>query len=418
MSLLSLRSSRTVTAAVALVLLLTGCGASPAGAPSPNDAESSAEPSDVTGAGHGMIAGAVEVPEPPLHLVSIDAGGSVSLLDLLDGTETQLDDVRAPEAVTSDGRYAFVADDHGVDIVDSGAWTWDHVDHFHYYRADPAIPGTVEGSGTATITTGMLATAGGTGIFFPDSGEAVLLDNAALSNGEISETMRLDVTPHDGLIAPLGTGALVTEANAGGRVERLRAVDAKGSEIDSIECIDASGSITTRLALVVGCADGAVLATSDEGGVELTKVAYPMDAAPAATEFSARKGRPTVAGLGDGSGVWLLDTRERSWRWIAMPDRPAAASAVDDEWEHLVTLATDGSMRVFDARGTEIAATDPLVTDADHEGQISLTVDAQRAYVNDPATGAVHEIDYADGARIARTLEPGIAADFFAETGR
>ncbi|MGW9020718.1 ABC transporter [Leucobacter chromiiresistens] len=428
----SLRPTRTAALAgvAALGILLAGCSASPSDAPAPDDAATSGEAtadeasagdasaSDDSGAGHGKIEGAVEAPEPPLHLVSIDAGGSVSLLDLLDGAETALDPVRAPEAVTTDGRYAFVADDQGVDIVDSGAWTWDHVDHFHYYRATPALPGSIAGTGVATVATGMLSTAGGTGVFFPESGEAVLLDNAALSQGEIRETLRLEVAPHDGIIAPLGTGALVSEAGAGGDVERLRAVDAEGSEVDAIACADASGTITTRLALVVGCADGAVLATSSEGATELTQVPYPEGAAPAATEFSARKGRPTVAGLGDGSGVWLLDTRERSWRWIAMPERPAAATAVDDESEHLVTLTPDGRVHVFDGSGAEVAATDPLVSDADHGGRASLTVDAQRAYVNDPATGAVHEIDYADGARVARTLEPGTAADFVVETGR
>lgn len=428
----SLRPTRTAALAgvAALGILLAGCSASPSDAPAPDDAATAGEAtaddasagdasaSDDSGAGHGKIEGAVEAPEPPLHLVSIDAGGSVSLLDLLDGAETALDPVRAPEAVTTDGRYAFVADDQGVDIVDSGAWTWDHVDHFHYYRATPALPGSIAGTGVATVATGMLSTAGGTGVFFPESGEAVLLDNAALSQGEIRETLRLEVAPHDGIIAPLGTGALVSEAGAGGDVERLRAVDAEGSEVDAIACADASGTITTRLALVVGCADGAVLATSSEGATELTQVPYPEGAAPAATEFSARKGRPTVAGLGDGSGVWLLDTRERSWRWIAMPERPAAAAAVDDESEHLVTLTPDGRVHVFDGSGAEVAATDPLVSDADHGGRASLTVDAQRAYVNDPATGAVHEIDYADGARVARTLEPGTAADFVVETGR
>lgn len=408
--------------AAALALLLAGCSASPSDAPAPGQASSSDAPADDTtedtGAGHGKIEGAAEAPEPPLHLVSIDAGGSVSLLDLFDGTETELDDVRAPQEVSTDGRYAFVADERGVDVIDSGAWTWDHVDHFHYYRAAPAAPGSIAGEGVATIATGMLSTAGGTGVFFPESGEAVLLDNGALSKGEISETLRLEVTPHDGLIAPLGEGALLTDANRDGDIERLRAVDAEGTESDSIACVDASGTITTRLAVVVGCADGAVLATASDGATELTKVAYPADAAPPATEFSARKGRPTVAGLGDGSGVWLLDTREQSWRWIAMPERPLAASAVDDETEHLVTLAPDGSVRVFDASGAETAATEPLITDADHDGQVSLTVDAQRAYLNDPASGVVSEIDYADGGRVARTLESGVAADFMAETGR
>ena len=402
-----------ISGVAAVSLLLASCSAS--GTPDLPTAD----------AEHGKVSGAAEVSEPPLHLVSIDAGGSASLLNLLDGTETRLDDVRAPRAVTSDGRYAFVADDAGVDIIDSGAWTWDHVDHFHYYQAAPGAPGTVSGDGVATVATGMLATAGGTGVFFPESGEAVLLDNAALSQGEIKETLRIDVVPHDGLIAPLGDGALVSEAQAGGVVERLRAIDDTGTEVDSIACAEASGTITTRLALVVGCADGAVLATAAAGEVSLTLVPYPAGAAPAATEFSARKGRPTVAGLGEGSGVWLLDTRARSWSWITTAEHPLAASAVDDETQHVVTLSPDGSVRVLNADGAELGTTESLVTvphGAEPHGTdpavVSLTVDAQRAYVNNPGTGTVYEIDYADTARVARTIETGVPSDFLVETGR
>ena len=404
--------------AAALGLLLVGCAA-----PQDPPPEHSAPASE--GDGHGQIAGAAEAPEPPLHLVSIDASGAVALLDLLDGTETTLDAVHAPRAVTTDGRYAFVADHRGVDIIDSGAWTWDHVDHFHYYRAAPGMPGSVSGDGVATIATGMLSTAGETGIFFPGSGDAVLLDNAALSEGSVTELLRIETPPHAGLIAPLGAGALVTEPGPDGTVERLRAVDGAGDEIGTIACAAASGTITTRIALVVGCADGAVLATArDDGSAELTKVAYPDGAAPPATEFSARKGRPTVAGLGTGSGVWLLDTRAQEWAWTALPERPLAATAVDDEADHLVTLAPDGSVRVLDTSGTELAATGQLVeprgvdTAGGDPQRLTLSVDAQRAYVNAPEAGVVHEIDYADGARIARSLSTAVAPNFFAETGR
>lgn len=423
-----LRSRTGALCATALAaLLLAGCSA-PSVAP---DAADETVSTDAPAAGHGAVAGAAEAPEPPLHLVTIDRAGEAALLDLLDGTETALDRVRAPQSVSTDGRYAFVADETGVDVIDSGAWTWDHVDHFHYYRAEPAMPGSVSGTGIATVATGMLATAGGTGLFFPESGEAVLLDNSALASGEISETLRLDVGPHRGLIAPLGDGALVSapspatsdgaaghHAAADAPAASLRAVDASGGEIDDIDCPAASGAVTTRIALVVGCADGAVLATaSADGSIALDKVAYPEGAAAPATEFSARKGRPTVAGLGTDAGVWLLDTRARAWSWVATPERPVAASAVDDEAEHLITLTPAGAVTVLDASGTNLGTTEPLIADVSTSTS-TLTVDAQRAYVNDPETGEVFEIDYADDARVARTLTTAVDAAFFAETGR
>ena len=49
---------------------------------------------------------------------------------------------------------------------------------------------------------------------------------------------------------------------------------------------------------------------------------------------------------------------------------------------------------------------------------MSLFVDGQRAYLNAPAEGVVHEIAYADGGRIARSLETPTEPVLFAEVGR
>ena len=411
--------SRAAPLAAAL-LTLTACSTAS------DDTTPTRSTGTAASAGHGAVAGAAEVAEPQLHLVSIDDRGAASMLDLLAGTRTELGAVAPAASVTTDGRYVFAADATGVDIVDSGVWTWDHVDHFHYYRSEPRTTGRVPGNGTAVIATGLLSTAGSTGVFFPGSGEAVLLDNAALAKGDIEESLRLEVGPHDGLVAPLGDGAVVTAPDGQGRAQQLRAVDADGTEIGRIDCPEAAGTITTRVGVVVGCADGAVLATTDNGGnePELQHIAYPKGAgAGPATTFSARKGRPTVAGIGDGKGVWLLDTRERSWQLVETTTPVVAAAAVDDAATHLVAVGDDGTVQVYDAStGRRTGMTEPVLAstlqDPDLAPGVTLTVDAQRAYVNAAADGVVHEIDYADGARLARTLEPSTRPVHVAETGR
>lgn len=406
--------SPRVAVLAAALLTLAACAATPSSAPEDPDAAGD----------HGAVAGAAEVAEPQLHLVSIDDEGGASMLDLLTDERTDLADVQPADTISSDGRFVFARNATGLDVIDSGVWTWDHADHFHYYRSEPRAVGRVDGGGEASVSTGMLSTAGGTGVFFPDSGEAVLLDNADLSTGEITETMRLDVGAHDGLIAPLGDGAVVSEPDERGRAESLRVVDADGREIGSADCVDASGTITTRVGLVVGCADGAVLATLDGDEPLLERIAYPdgIDASPA-TSFDARKGRPTVAGLGDGSGVWLLDTRERSWQWIETRTPVIAASAVDDADQNLVVVGDDGTVQVYAGEtGEQVASTEPILAstlaDPRLAQTVTLTVDAQRAYVNAAADGIVHEIDYADGARLARALEPAAQPVHVAETGR
>lgn len=376
--------------------------------------------------GHGAIAGASEVAEPQLHLVVTDRTGNVGTLNLLDKSEAKLGTLEPALAMATDGRYVFAANSKGVDIIDSGVWTWDHGDHFHYYRATPALLGTVLGGGAPAVSTGLLSTAGGTGLFFPESGEAVLLDNASLSRGELSEKFRIELPRHKGLAVPVGEGAMVTTPDAAGTPTGLQYCDAQGKPVEGVraDCPDSHGSIVTRVAAVVGCADGAVLITTQEGSPTLEKVPYPdAPSVGPAVKFDARKGRPTVAGLGGTSGVWLLSTRQHSWQWLPTSVPVVRASAVDDQKGHVVALDTEGRVHVYLAKTSEeVGVTEPLlpktISSPSSVETVNLTVDAQRAYLNAPAEGLVYEIDFADGARIARTFSPSVQPAFIAETGR
>lgn len=412
---------RTPPAALSVLVLLAlaACNS----APIPQKQPSGTTASTSADEGHGSIPGVAEVAEPQLHLVAINAIGDATMLDLLNGTESQLGQVGAPGNVTTDGRYVFAANATGVDIIDSGVWTWDHKDHFHYYRAESKTIGNIPGEGTATIATGMLSTAGTSGMFFPSSGTAVLVDNAALSDGIISETLRLDLQPHAGIIAPLGEGAVVTEPDESGTAARLRAIDADGKVLATTECPAAAGTITTRVGLVIGCADGAVIATTEGGTPTLEHVPHPAGAAAPATAFNARKGRPTVAGTGADAGVWLLDTRQRTWDWLPTSAPVLTAAAVDDADGHVVVVGTDATVQVYDeATKQRIAGTAPLIqatlADPALAGNVELTVDGQRAYVSAPAENTVYEIDYADSARVARTLKLPTQPVHLVETGR
>lgn len=257
--------------------------------------------SEAADQGHGAVTGAAEVAEvaevaePQLHLVAVDTAGKASMLDLLKGTPSASEPVAPPAHVASDGRYVFAAHANGVDILDTGVWTWNHGDYSHYYRAEPTTIGTISEDGPAPVATGLLSIAGGTGLFFPTSGTAVLLDNAALAAGTIAESLRLDVAPHAGIIAPLGEGAVVTEADAAGTPSRLRAVDAGGKELTTAQCPAAAGTITTSVGLVIGCADGAVIATSNGATPLLTHVPYPSGPPRPDHSTDARAGPPSPA---------------------------------------------------------------------------------------------------------------------------
>lgn len=414
--------TRTSALAVAALLLATACSTAEETSTSPGGAEP-------TGDDHGAVAGAREVAEPQLHLLSVDAAGGVGSLDLLTGETATLGEVAAPSAIATDGRYVLATVAGGVEVVDSGVWSWDHGDHFHYYRAEPRLLGTVPGDGPATVSTGPLSTAGGTGVLFPRTGEAVLLDNAALADGELAERFRLPLAPHDGLVAPLGDGAVVTVPDASGQVTAVELVGADGTAVGGTRtaCPAASGTITTTVGLVVGCADGALLWTAGgDGGDEpvVERIPYPAGTtAPPATAFDGRKGRPTVAATAGREGFWLLDTHERSWQLHRTTAPLLRVAAVDDEDQHVVALDRTGRVRVYDgATGRQLAATTPIVArslrDPRLRDGVALVVDEGRAYVNAPADGVVHEIDYADSARVARRLTTPTAPRFATETGR
>lgn len=403
-------------AALALgAVVLAGCAAQPEPSSTP---ETTGPSSD----GHGAVEGAAEVAEPQLQLLTVSPEGAVASIDLLTEERGDIGSIGAPAAVTTDGRYAFATTQAGVEIVDSGMWTWDHEDHFHYYRGTPSILGTVPGSGEAVIATSTSSTTGSAGVFFPETGEAVLLDVEALSKGEVRESFRLELAPHDGLVAPLGVGGLVTVADAAGRVTGLQYRSSDGTAGDSVDCVDASGAITTHVGLAVGCADGAVLATVEGGAPVFERIPYPPDAgAPAATTFANREGRPTVAAPAGDAGIWLLDTRARTWTLVPTSAPVIAASAADDAAGLIVAVDAEGRVRVLDETGAEQAVTDPLIADPPADaaslGAVQLSVDAQRAYVSSPADGRVYELAYADGARVARTFDTPVGA-FTVEVGR
>jgi len=408
------RGTHHLTVAAAL-LVTGGCAAGePAAEPAP-------EPSS---SGHGAVEGAQEVAEPQLHLLTVDGAGAVGLHDLLDESTETLGSIGEPSATATDGRYLFATTAAGVEVVDSGVWTWDHGDHNHYYLSPPELLGTVPGEGAVTVATGPLSTAGGTGLFFRDTGEAVLLDNETLSDGEVAERFRLPTTPHDGLVAPLGEGALVTVPGPGG-VSGLQWHDREGAAVPGTEvaCRAASGTTTTAVGVVVGCADGAVLATMSGEAPAYERIPYPAGVdAPRATAFDGREGRPTVSALAGRTGFWLLDTRERRWRHVDVGRPLRQVVAADDEGEHVVALDRAGRVRVYSPRGRQLAVTRPLLPRTLRQPEllagVRLVVDQDRAYLNAPAEGVVHEIDYADRARVARTLTTPTTPVQYAEVGR
>lgn len=395
------RTPRPALAALGL-LLLAGCAA--------EDAPAAADEAEPTG-GHGYVAGAAELTEAQLQLSYLDRAGSVHALDLLTGETEALGAIGPTASVVSDGRFLFAASDPAgeLTVVDTGTWTVDHGDHTHYYRAEPRVVGTLDWAGDVRVASSESATA----LFSPSAGTGVVLDRAALGQGEIEELRTTEAAPHDGALLPLGSSLVSTDG------DRVQVLDEDGEPVAEAPCADPRGGVVTRVGAAVSCADGAVLATASDGEVVLEAVPYPVPVDPAdrAAGLAQRPGRPAAAAPAGDRGVWLLDTRARSWQLVETATPWVRAVAADDESDRVVGLDATGRVVVLDPATGATAVTDVLADPAEL-GAVTIEVDADRAYVAVPSAGVVHEVDYADGARVARSLPTVVSPAFVAETGR
>ncbi|WP_017547094.1 hypothetical protein [Nocardiopsis prasina] len=383
--------------AAALVTLLAGGCSGGAAEPEPSDEETP----------HGYVEGAEETAEPQLRLVLADTDtGQVRLLDLLTEEVTELGEVPEVDGVVGDGRFAYLSssDDGTTEVFDSGVWTVDHGDHNHYYRTGSGHVGSLNLPGPAQVVTDTALTSVTAG-----PGASLLLDRAELEDGTVATA---DIALDEGAIVLPYQGALVTVDDDG----TVRVLDRDGAPqaTPDATCTEPDGAAVTRRGLVIDCAEGTLHVTEEDGELTASTLSHPGE--ERGGPFLHRSGSAVLAALPADDTVWVLDLAEGEWR---SHDRPGAvaATAVGEEGPLLV-LTDDGTLHSLDPETGEEEASTALLDTVDPELPPALLADTSRAYVSDPAAGVVHEIDYADDLRVARTLEPGIAPHLMIQTGR
>ncbi|MGW5636494.1 hypothetical protein [Streptomyces sp. NPDC003832] len=410
---MSLRRNVTslTSALLTLAVLITGC------AGQADDAKSASEEASSSPTPHGYVEGAIEAAEQQSRLVLGDTGtGATQVLDLITGEVH--DTARRADAagLTTDGRFAYFHGPDGTHVLDSGAWTVDHGDHVHYYRARIQEVGALPG-GTATAVRGD----SGVTVVTRADGESAVYSRAGLEKGTVGSP---DALP-GGYAAPVVPYAehLVALTRAAGKdPAKVAVLDRSGKRVAApeAECTDPEGDAVTRRGVVLGCADGALLVKEDAGTFTAEKIPYPEDVPDEerATAFRHRAGSTTLtAPAGDGA-VWVLDVTERSWTRVETG--PVVAANTAGEGAPLLVLETDGALHAYDiSSGEEGAVTEPLLEDVVEDASTPvIEVDRSRAYLNDPSGRRVYEVDYNDNLRIARTFDLDLRPSMMVETGR
>ncbi|MGC7100144.1 hypothetical protein ACPZ19_36145 [Amycolatopsis lurida] len=358
---------------------------------------------------HGYVEGAEETAEAQSRLVVADAEtGAVQVVDLITEQVHPAGRVDGVRGVTGDGRFAYLEGrDQAVHVVDSGSWMVDHGDHVHYYRAAVRELGVAPGKQALGAYSDPAVTA----VSYPD-GTAILFDRAKLDKGEIAELGRITRPPHESSAVPYGEHVLASDGAQGVRVH-----DRQGKPVANIEpsCPDLQGQAVTRRGVVFGCADGALLVTEKDKVFAGEKIPYPSEVGEQerATRFSHRPGSTTLTARAGDNAVWSLDVSRRAWTRVETG--PVAAVNAVGEGAPLLVLTRDGVLRAFDSATGEERAQAPLMPDATGA---AIQVDTTRAYVNNPASGEVYEIDYNDNLRRARTITVAGKASHMVETGR
>ncbi|MCV7435438.1 zinc ABC transporter permease AztB [Mycolicibacterium bacteremicum] len=392
------RWAKVGVAAAAASCVVAGC-ASDTPVPAP-------APSASTGDGVAVENGAREADGPLTKLVLVDpASGATSVYDAVDETETPMGEYGPVSGLAGDGRFAYLRTGDRTTVIDAGAWTFDHGDHYHYFVSTPSEAATLD-LPVASVSAGNSTVA----VRSPD-GAVEVFDREKLRQ-KTAERAGLAVPSDVSVAAPYGSRLVTVTADG-----RMRVTGESGTTDLAGRCPQPSWTMTSRRAVAFGCETGAVRVTGGENDLTVTAAPYPDDAPAQRPVSMEHRDRADVAAGMAGGHVWVLDTRQRSWVLIPVPDAVAVNTAGDGT---VLALRRDGTLSAFDVNSRAETARIPLFANAiaTEGAQPVVDLDSDRAYVNDAAARTVYEIDYADGLRIARTLTTEVTPGLMVEAGR
>ncbi|GAB2501049.1 hypothetical protein CATRI_02360 [Corynebacterium atrinae] len=343
--------------------------------------------------------------------LAVSHDGGVTIVDVTPGSEPrELTTVDAEGYLrlnpAGDDRHVFVSTAEGFQVLDMGAWSEGHDDHFHHYAGDPALTDRVI---KASKPGHVVAGEGHVVLFDDGTGEVTTLDTAAT---DLPVTSAFTLTPHHGIAVPSGHDYLVTTVGDDGKTRTgIAVVDVNGKELQAFhECPGTHGAAEAHNAVLFGCTDGALIWKNGA----TSKVAAP-DAYGRIGNQASVPSSPIVLGdykvdkdadLERPTRVTLIDTRTGDLKLVELGTSYTFRSLGMSESGTPVVLGTDGSLHILDAESGTVARTIPVLGEWEEslewqDPRPTLLIDGETAYVTDSATKELFVIDLQSGETTA-----------------
>jgi len=368
-----------------------------------------------------------EVFETRGRLVAADAdSGTVAVWDLDIGAEVTRYELAGPamlERALSRQIAAIVAAQPTagrIDVIGTGVWVWDHVDHFHVYK-DPAALQVDPGLSREAAATSLGASGGWVVARDAATGAVHALLERSIGH------LRTDVdrsrapiwlthegAPHEG-VAVMAQGRLVASRAEGGLLVRRSGAGAFASDtpLEAL-CPAPSAAAAIGPRVLVACADDLLALNFDDETEAFVPQRIPFpEATDAPSWLLAEDDLPVFVGDAGGDGLLFIDLAAGSARRIPL-EGAATDVAADRDGRWVIVLDEQGVLRTVDpVTGDEHGQVDvvPAGTAAG-----PLAVGDGFAYVAEPGTGRVHEVDL-DGLERTASFDVGFAAGSLEVTG-
>lgn len=403
-----LRHTRTLSAALLIVVGLTACGTDSASDATPSISAIPKAESVSTAVGAPTGKTVEEGSRTPRLAITHDKG--VIVLDAV--TLTQLGDFPLDGFTrlnpAGDDRHLVVTEGDTFRWLDLGGYSLPHGDHDHHHSTTPTL---TDVTYAANHPGHVVVHDGRTVLYGDGDGKIRSLDSDAMRDGasaDVEVTSRTESSPHHGVAVERKDGSIITTVGTEDERTGIVIKDAKGKRLAaSDDCPGVHGEAAAKGgALVFGCEDGLLLVK----GEDITKVDSPDDYGRIGNQAGSDTS-PFVLGdyksdpdaeLERPKRVSITDTRDGSLSLVDLPASYSFRSLARGADGEGVVLGTDGKLHIIDpAKGKVTQSIDVIGewTEPEEWQEPSPTVHVQdgTAYVTDPATTSLHMVDLHSG---------------------